>query len=115
MSLTAKGLIGGIATALLLTIGSASVALASPSSTSDGKVCVTEASSSQVLCVPGTPGVTSLVATISSASNGSSYAVRIRPAEGVSVSCLKPGGTVTYPQGFKISGIQVFRTATCVM
>ncbi|MEO3876659.1 hypothetical protein ABGB18_48580 [Nonomuraea sp. B12E4] len=115
MSLATKGFIGGIAAALLLTVGSASTALASSSSMSDGGVCVTLASTSRVLCVPGTPGVTSLVATISSAHNGSPYAVRIRPAEGISVGCIKPGDTVTYSQDLKISGIQVFPTATCAV
>ncbi|MFC4121549.1 hypothetical protein [Nonomuraea zeae] len=115
MSLTAKGFVGGIAAALLLTIGSASAALASSSSASAGNVCVTVVSPSHQICVPGTPGYTAVKATVSGAYNWSPYAVRLQPAEGVSVGCIRPGSTVTYPQNVAIAGIQVLSSATCVV
>ncbi|SDL96365.1 hypothetical protein [Nonomuraea jiangxiensis] len=114
MSPTAKGLVGGIAAALLLTIGSASTALAS-SSAPAGQVCVNAVSPPGQLCVPGTPGFTAVRATISSAYNWSSYAVVLRPAAGVSVGCIKPGDTATYPRNFELAGIQVLSSATCAV
>ncbi|WP_345576215.1 hypothetical protein [Nonomuraea rosea] len=112
MSLIRKSIVGGVATALLLTMGAASPALAT--STRLGSVCVRAASSPQEVCVQATPGFIRLAATISSAANRSSYAVRLQPAEGISVNCIVPGGMANYPQGFRISGIQVFSTSTCV-
>ncbi|WP_043617146.1 hypothetical protein [Nonomuraea candida] len=112
MSAITRTFVGAAAVALTLTAGSASTALAS-SETSAGQVCVTSGSASQ-LCVPGTPGYYGARMAITSIHNWSTYAVRVRPAEGININCVSPGGSFTYSQPYQILGIQVLSSSTCV-
>ncbi|MEV4806058.1 hypothetical protein AB0K18_39170 [Nonomuraea sp. NPDC049421] len=117
MSAFARGVTGAIVAALSLTALSAAPAQAAQSASGQaaaGSVCVTTVSPSGRLCVPGEPGFKALSATVTGAQNLSTYAARVRPAEGITVRCLKPGESLTYAQPRKIAGIEVLSSSTCV-
>ncbi|MET7328110.1 hypothetical protein [Nonomuraea sp. NPDC005650] len=90
-------------------------AAAGSSVASAGNVCLRSDSTQQELCVPASPGLTAVRMTVSSARNLSPYAVRLEPAEGISLECLAPGTSVGYPQGKSIVGVRVFSGATCAV
>ncbi|MEV4477098.1 hypothetical protein ACFFR3_11155 [Nonomuraea salmonea] len=122
MSAFARGVTGAIVAALSLTALSAAPAQAAPAQAARsasgqaaaGSVCVTTVSPSGRLCVPGEPGFKALSATVTGAQNLSTYAARVRPAEGITVRCLKPGDSLTYAQPRKIAGIEILSSSTCV-
>ncbi|MEV5323528.1 hypothetical protein AB0K67_05220 [Nonomuraea sp. NPDC052634] len=114
MSAFARGA-AAIAAALALTALSAGPAQAAGSAASAGTVCVTAVEPDRAVCVSADPGFHPLQASVTRAQNLSFNAVRLRPAEGISVACLAPGASVTYSQPRKILGIDVLSSSTCAV